>query len=911
MHRVRHTCAAVVLGVCLAIIPAGGHAQSTARTPISETDSIPRILKIVQKQYVDPERIDALAMLEGAFDAIQRTVPEILATVRDNRLTLTIDQATRTYALRPARTLGDLWTQLRELFMFIDLHYHGDTKADDIQYAAIDGMLKTLDPHSALLRPKEYREFQVGTKGNFGGIGIVIGQRDANLTIIAPIDGTPAARAGLKAQDNIVQIGEDSTVNMSLNEAVERLRGRVGTSVTLTVERASRPSFTVTLKRAIIRIDSVQSTTFAEGDATLGYLKVKSFQENTMDDFRTQLATLQKQAGLKFAGLILDLRNNPGGLLQQAVEMVDIFIPEGVIVSTVGANGRFLEQSTAIARDTDPPYPLVILINEGSASASEIVAGSLQANGRALVIGAQSFGKGSVQTVYNLQDGSALKLTVAEYLTAGKHSIQEIGVTPDIALRPVTVDKSLMNLLPDKRYSESDLEKHLLRHTVKPGESRYHVRYVEPPERDPEKEIGEYSTKLKLDDDFAVRFARRLLREATLAPGAAWESVQAPLKAVQGEQEKILSQTLAAQGIDWQRKPAAGHPQLRVTYFLRKENKTVSTVKAGEKAELVLTGTNIGTGTFHRLIGQSVAEHGLFANKEFVFGTLAPKEQRSWAVPIELPKHQLTEQIPVTVEFHEGNNTTPAGFQLMVPVEGRPRPQFAYSFQLAQPVKTREKVAQPLPIGKSIPLKVQVKNLGPGRSDETIVSLKNVNGNGKGAFIELGRVQLGAMEPGGTKIATLRFHVDPAFDASHFKMELTVMDGVLFENISDELDFTVESGRIMPPAGPWYQGPVITLAGAVPNATNASEQLLQGTITDDTQVKDVLVFLGDQKVFYRASAKNTGSMPLQTALPLKVGTNIVTIAARDNNDLMSRRTFTIFRKTGAAFLQKGLSQNAL
>ncbi len=891
MHNLRRFFILVII-VLVGFSPAA-YAEDSPPHQLASSDVVPRILKLVQRHYVAPEMVDPQAMLKGALDEVQRTVPEILASARGNEWTITVDQATRKFELAPAKTLSDLWNQLHDIFTFIDLNYHGDTKREDLEYAAVDGVLNVLDPHSNLLRPREYQEFRVGTKGNFGGIGIVIGIRDGRLTVISPIDGTPAARAGIKAMDRILQIGSDSTVNMSLTEAVERLRGRVGTSVVLTVERESRPQFAVSLKRDIIRIDSVQSTLLGGQEHKIGYIKAKTFQETTMTDFRTQLQKLHEQAGGSLTGLILDLRNNPGGLLQQAVEMADLFLRKGVIVSTVGPYGRSLEEDLASGQGTEADYPLVILVNEGSASASEIVAGALQAQGRALVIGNRTFGKGSVQTLYNLRDGSALKLTIAEYLTAGKNSIQEIGITPDIELAPVTVDREQLNLLPDKRYSESDLEKHLKRRALEQKDPRYVVRYLHTPEKIDESEEPKesYSNTLDLKDDFAVNFAQRLFQAVPGRPIGLWAAVATVINTTQHEQEKALQEAVAALGVDWTLGAEQQHkPELHITYHLEKNEKAVESVASGEEVHIVLAAKNVGTTPLYRLIGQTKSKDGLFANKEFLYGKLAPGEQRRWAILLKPGKHLTTEQIPIEVEFRAAQTKHLPSFTAMLPLHGLPRPQFAMKYRVG--VTPGHK----LPVGKSIPIQVQVKNVGGGKSAATLISLKNPDGSGP--FIEVGRVEVGELLPGQTRNATVKFHVDPSYEEKEFTMDLSVMDTELFESLTNAVSFVTTTSEITPAPNRWYQGPILTWGeAALPANTKGNEHALNGVVTDDEQVKDIFIFVGDQKVFYQSSAQANASLAIAATLPLKAGNNVISIAARDNHDLMTRQTFNIFRKT--------------
>lgn len=883
---------------------------------LSDAEVLHRVLAYIRNNYVDPARIDAAEMLEGGLRQLARMVPELLAAFHNRETVhLTIDQATRRFPLGTLTGLNDLERAAKEILAFIDLHYHGKLEAKEIEYAMIEGMLNALDPHSNLLTPKIYNEFKIGTKGNFGGIGIAIGSKEGQLMVIAPIEGTPAARAGLKTNDRITRIGEESTINMSLTEAVEKLRGRVGTSIALTIERTSRLPFTVTLKRAIIKIDSVQSALLTNSGHPVGYVKMKSFQENTDADFVTHMAQLHQQAGSQLHGLILDLRNNPGGLLQQAVAIADHFLDAGVIVSTVGAQGRFIEQETAHASGTETRYPVVILVNEGSASASEIVAGALQHHRRALVVGMRSFGKGSVQTVYDLRDGSALKLTIAEYLTGGKQSIQTVGVNPDVELLPVLVEKTAMNLMEDDHPSERDLEKHLAGKENAAGEgarialkpSPYRIRYVSPPDTprtDDEVNREEYSSKLRLDRDFPVQFAKQLLLLASKSALPAAPALAALAQEMQEGQERQLETALKELGLNWQRRTPAGKPQLQLTYqLLSKEGAVIKTATAGEEAQLMLTARNIGSGPFVQLIGSTKAEEPFLDNKEFVFGFLAAGAGASWSVPFKAPAHMTTSTLPVAVAFEEGNLNRPASFTAMVPIQGIVRPRFAYSYRLGPPLDSKVRPQGLLPPGKSIPLVLEVKNVGAGSSAEAVATIRNLEG--KGPFIEVGRVKLGKIAPGATARAAFRLRLHSTFESASFKMEIGIVDTTLLESITNQLEFTVGSGAIQPPAGPWYQGPQIQLAGLrLPLVTAGARQRVEGEITDDQQVKDLFIFVGEEKVYYQANASDSTHVALNTEIPLKVGANLVTIAARDNNDLLSRQTMVILRTADGATAMK-------
>jgi len=329
--------------------------------------------------------------------------------------------ATETY--EELRTFSEVLTQVQK-------NYVDDTKVKDLVQGAIRGMLSTLDPHSAYMTPEMYKEMQVETKGEFGGVGIQIGVKENRLAVIAPIDGTPAQRAGIKAGDYITKVNEESTKDLSLMDAVQKMRGPKGTKVNLTIQRdGTADPLQFTLVRDTIKIESVKSKVLDN----IGYVKLTQFQEATGRDLGRVLKQFKEQ---KVQSTILDLRNNPGGLLTAAVEVSEQFLPNGkMVVYTKGRESK-KDEWFAKGKDQMDDSPMIILVNEGSASASEIVAGALQDYGRAVIVGTTSFGKGSVQTILPLGDGSGLRLTTAKYYTPKGRSIQSTGITPDIVIKP-------------------------------------------------------------------------------------------------------------------------------------------------------------------------------------------------------------------------------------------------------------------------------------------------------------------------------------------------------------------------------------------------------------------------------------------------------------------------------------------
>jgi len=347
-----------------------------------------------------------------------------------------------------------------EVLDMVQKNYVDQVDSSSLIQGAINGMIKTLDPHSSFMTPDVYKGLEEETQGHFGGIGIEITLVKDVLTVVSPIEDTPAYKAGVKAGDQIIKIDGKTTKDISMMEAVKKLRGKKGTKVTITITREGmiKPK-NIILTRAEIQVQSVKAKTF---DHNIGYIRISSFNEKTAADLRKALADVKVKSD-PMQGLVLDLRNDPGGLLNQAIEVSDMFLRSGVIVST---RGRTKSMETRMQAKDDGArevtVPMVVLVNEGTASAAEIVAGALQDNGRALIAGTQTFGKASVQTVIRLEDGSALKLTTARYYTPKGRSIQAEGIKPDLIVKLKKPSQDTTDSQPDEMMREKDLEGHIL-----------------------------------------------------------------------------------------------------------------------------------------------------------------------------------------------------------------------------------------------------------------------------------------------------------------------------------------------------------------------------------------------------------------------------------------------------------------
>ncbi|MBW1895743.1 MAG: S41 family peptidase [Deltaproteobacteria bacterium] len=344
----------------------------------------------------------------------------------------------------------------------IEKNYVDPVESKELIRGAIQGMISSIDPHSAYLLPEAYKELQIETKGEFSGLGIVITMHNHFVTVVSPIEGSPAYEAGVKAGDQVVKVNGENTKNMLLWEAVKKMRGKKGTSVVITVRRKGAPEpIDFTIVRDIIPLESVRSYVLKPG---FGYVRITNFREDTAKDVEEALESLEAEE-TPVKGVILDLRDNPGGLLDQSIKVADIFLDEGEIVSIKGRIKSHSKVYNAHPDRNKHAYPIVLLINEGSASASEIVAGALQDHGRVLVLGKTSFGKGSVQTVEPLRDGSGLKLTIARYYTPNGNAIQAKGIVPDVIVEQRDLSEDEHAGRP--HIKEKDLENHI---SAEPGE---------------------------------------------------------------------------------------------------------------------------------------------------------------------------------------------------------------------------------------------------------------------------------------------------------------------------------------------------------------------------------------------------------------------------------------------------------
>jgi carboxyl-terminal processing protease len=944
------------------------------------------VCSYINRFYVEPDRIKPKEMLKESLSWLERIIPEVQVNVNDKteKIEILVDDASKEVDFSKIRRLGELYNTLTDVLHFVNDNKHHEIKTEDIEFAAINGMLSQLDPHSVVFPPKDFDEFKIGTSGKFGGLGMVVGLRDGILTVISPIEGTPAFRAGLKSGDKIIAIDEDSTVNMSLQEAVNKLRGDPSTAVILIVEsKKSQTNKTVTLIREIISIPSVSSKLV---DGNIGYIKIRNFQEDTSQSLEEEIEKLTAESG-DLKGLILDLRNNSGGLLGQAIAVADKFLSSGLIVITVEPMGKQKIQKAKKSSKDLSKCPMVVIIDAGSASGAEIVAGALKDNNRAPLIGDTSFGKGSIQQLIDLiNSGAALKLTVGKYLTPNFTDIQSVGIAPDIMLVQSQVSKDEIILFNENpHFREEDLKKHLGEHTD--AELPYEkVRYLVHVDEDAEAEEGEEKEKKIKDEDYYkipdldkdthVQFAKKIILNSHLFDKKNDEfldQLKPIIEDFKKSEETKIADALHIQGIDWSTGETTVPPSATTNLRLTPSNGVVS---ADEELKIEISVTNNSEGTLYQLRGMAESKNLLIDKREFIFGKVEKGETKISSKTIKIPQNSVSRKDELIVKFSELNGNAPEDVKSAVSIDALPKPVFSYSYQIIDEGEgltgNGDGIIQR---GEVVDLVLFVKNIGKGTSEKNIIALRELSQ--KEVYIERGKMELGELPPGESKSLKIKLSVRDTLEADEFSVDLTIADTTYGTRISGKLEFKVdlngENGKmqltekalkVIDDEAPIYNGkslstPVISHAsngeilmadretqswyrvlmpegrfGWIPSdkveisgrsysrEQKAPDLLLQnvpplieldtqrphdtfrqehisisGTVSDDNAIQYVYILVNEDKVFYKsnkdASEEDKSSATFASDIPLEDGPNVISIVVRDDQDLLSTKSFVV------------------
>ena len=752
----------------------------------------------IKERYVDPTRIDPKKMLYEALDSVQFNIPEVLVEPDEanNQVAVRVNDKREVFDTKSVDSPWRLGATLKKVFRFIEANMNAGADLAQVEYAAVNGMLSTLDPHSVLMDPEAARDMDVNTSGKFGGLGIVIRMVDKRLTVIRPMKDTPAWKAGIQANDHIVKINNEPTDNLTSDEAVDRMRGDPKTAVTLWVKRKGEANLLrFDIVRDVIHVSSVEHKLL---DKNVGLIKIKQFSSTTSAEVAQAMDEMKGQGATAW---VLDLRWNPGGLLEESVEVVDLFVDSGALVTTVSSRKREVHDASRGPGDTKSS--LAVLVNGGSASASEIVAGALKNLDRALIIGTRTFGKGSVQELYDNDDGSKLKLTVAQYLTPGDRSIQSVGIVPDVQLQRMLIPAKndavgdVVRLLPpSKTYGEKDLSAHLTSQYAKDGDKPgYELPFLvdKPKTQKPAEAEAENPDEEPIDDDeivedFEIRFARDAVAsvDATNRPGLV-KGIKKLVDKVRAEEELKLVDELGKLGVDWAAPPATITEGEVASLSVKLDTSSSGVVKAGDEVTLTGTVKNEGTGTAYRVHARVQADDYIFEDAELPFGKLAPGETRTFATKVRVPRDAVDRVDRLSVEVHEARNATVSVAPTTVRIEGSARPTFAWAYQLVDESNGDGLVQK----NERYKLLVTVKNIGAGDAPEATALLRNASGDG--VTLDKSRFEVGELKAGATQVLEYPLSVSNKLKGSEMTLEVMIYDAVLGAQVTEKLRFPVRT----------------------------------------------------------------------------------------------------------------------
>ncbi|MDX2470192.1 MAG: S41 family peptidase [SAR324 cluster bacterium] len=906
----------------------GGIGGLFAERFVPKSDLIPAILSIVEQGYVDGKRLVPEKMLEGSLELLSTSIAPVLTEYRIKSgkvyVTISVDQFKRELVFNKPKTVLDLNRILQDVAQFTKENLEKGEKLEKVDYALINGFLKKLDPHSMFLIPKVYSEFNQSTVGNYGGVGMMIGIRDSQLTVISPIDDTPASRAGLRAKDTIVQIDDESTVNMSLQDAVGKLKGEPGTEVKIYIMRKGMSvAKVVPVKRALIKIKSVESERFDRAEKTVGYIQVKTFGRNTIEEINAALPDLDYKFQ-SFQGLIIDLRNNPGGLLQQAIAVSDRFLDSGVIVATSGVDAENLHSVKANWFDTINNIPVIILINNGSASASEIVTAALKSHNRAVVLGRRTFGKGSVQQVIPIAEGAALKLTMSKYLTPGNRSIQSVGVSPHIELVPYSVEQEFVRLSPAKEEGmEKELAQAFSEWGDKPDRPEQSTFYLFDAPSDEELESEEDLTpkqarKKRQERDYLLQSAVNILFEnSRKGYDNAFSNTDGQMELLKTShryftkketaQELKISKKLSEFKVDWKNTPTRGTVKLKTKTWIeirdKSKEKKVAKVAKGEKAEkvedkdkffklhkgpvpadseirLYLQAQNLGKKPLGKLMATTASENNALDDRQFVFGFIKPKETKKWYIPISISSSGLSRNDMIKFEFTNGTKKIRHKMSRELTIAESKRPHFLYEVSV-----DKDKIK----VGTKVKVLVKVKNAGVGTSNKVSVLLKN--GEGSRIFLRKGRQNIPKLKTGESREIAFEFDVKQAPLDGDLDLSLDILDSKFpLVGINHKLKIPMNSKFVaIKNAAPKMVMPKAKRVSAVKNYKLAL------TITDEGGVKDLYVIVNEKKVFYKNYLREKMRKKVDVNLELKLDEKInrIIVISRDDQNVDTKKALYV------------------
>ncbi|MFZ9008053.1 MAG: S41 family peptidase [bacterium] len=844
----------------------------------SPTPLLAEVLMRIQLDYLELGRLDFSELQEAALLALEREIAEVRVVTPQSK-----SESQRILFRESTLVKLDSPLSLREMYeglqsLILKLHEKlPEYQSTELELIALGAIMSSLDPHSVVLPPSSYAEFNENTRGRFAGVGIVIGIRDKQLTIISLMEGGPAERAGLRIGDQVKEIDGESTKKMSLSAIMQGLRGEIGSRMDLTVERSGK-EITYELLREDIQISSSDSVDLRFDDGIpVRYLRLKLFQEDTSTDLEKQLDNLDS-----VAGLILDLRGNPGGLLQEAVRVSDLFLPpEKRIVSTqTNTDLTSYDSHQLLSSPKIQNIPIVVLVNGQSASASEIVSAALKVNNRAIVVGEQTFGKGSVQSIWGMPGNFGLKMTIARYLTPDNLSIQDVGVQPDLQLDPLYLSENDIHLRSLQQ--ESKAENYIL----------HYMRDSEDEETDMDKPLS----AAEIENDDYVRIAVRLLREhlpyqetmkATLARSHAMLQAQA--------EKEVVSEISKQAELDWTlSSPSPTElPDLQISF----EQEIDLGVWQGitppfapdRKLRIKVQLENKGSMPMERVLVVSESSIDWLDDIEFPFGKLEGGEKGLWVREIDVDQQENPSWLPLDFLVLEGEDQELLRKEFLWSVVPDALPTFSMGFQIidngsAGSVGNGDGIPQS---GETLALKVNLEMQDPHELEEVVLRI----GSSEDGLIWLqDRVEWKSLKDGQSYEENLLVRIPQGIE------QLGRWQVALFVPRVDQALWNYHwMGKIGPEAR--VEPPVLQtnfIRDDLPILTRDEELIWNIDLSDDNGLEDLQCFVNGKKLNY-FSLNNKRSEALVWNSPLLEGKNLIELVARDSLGASIRHQWHVWR----------------
>lgn len=902
-------------------LPSFGVNASVSSRPhkLRELRILSEDIDIMKRDYVDSHRfkeklIDEMFM--GILTELEQGFDEIRLVRNKETLYVTIGSKQQEFFVPNFSHLELLYKTMLPVAKFLDEELSKDVDRASVEYAIINGAFSALDPHTTLLPPVQAAEMDVDNSGEFGGLGIEISVKDGALTIKRPIEDTPAAKAGLLADDKIVRIEEYSTINMDVMEAVSILRGPVGEPVTIYIMRKGlKQPLPVTIVRGLIKIDPVKVVRLYDD---IVWVRIQSFNANVSDDMNQQLDELNRRK--KIRGIILDLRHNPGGYLSQARYVSDKFLDKGVLISTIEGAERKKEKYRATKEDSIVDIPMAVLINSNSASASEIVAGAIRNLNRGIIIGEKSFGKGSVQQLHPNQDGSKLKLTIAQYLTPGERSIQSVGIAPDIQLRTSIIqkedDEEVISLYWDEwSEREADLQHHLSYDVTLEDDTSYVLRYLQPEDTN--------LNKIDPFTDWEVQFAQRALRAAPVPERtAALSGLRRFIKKEQQIADTEIQKAFAKIDRDWK---SGDNPKMS-DIAVDIELVGADSFMAGEAKDIEVRIKNTSSKPLHQISLWTESDNSILDKREFYIGFIDVGQEVVQKKNIRFPYGHSSQEDDFSIIIRDQDHRELKRIPQKFIVKERQRPRFSYSVKMFDDGSGKSKgngdgIPQK---GETIEIEVSIQNVGVGSAIKPFVSLKNKAR--KYLNLEKGNLEVGVWQtldgescppegancynqiaPGASYSGRLRFSVikdiEEAKGIPHFLLQIgdnyaydynTIRAGFSsYFRLEERLD--IQTGaKFVPldktqPAINIIHDPKIKADGIVS---------FSGFIEDDHGVQQLMIFQNEKKIYYKGEQDEVKKLPFGIETTLKEGNNRFSLLAKDKEGLSTTHTIFVYHQKG-------------